>query len=164
MSETEKKFTPFYGGVFSQWYPCQLSIDGVEYNCAEQYMMAQKARVFGDLEALEAIMATDNPSDQKALGRRVRGFKREVWDMVSRDVVMRASLAKFSNPKLRAVLLLTEGTTLVEASPTDDIWGVKLVEGDPRVHDPEQWQGTNWLGQVLTDLREYLLVLSNGPA
>jgi ribA/ribD-fused uncharacterized protein len=160
MSSETEQFTPFYGGVFSQWYPCRLVIDGVEYSCAEQYMMAQKARVFKDVGALTAIMGTDNPADQKAIGRQVRGFDREQWDAVSRDVVMRASLAKFGEPRLRAQLLLTEGTTLVEASPTDVIWGVGLTEGDPRVLDREQWRGTNWLGQVLNDLREHLLVLS----
>ncbi|UGL62728.1 hypothetical protein [Xanthomonas phage FMYAK-P1] len=157
----QERFTPFYGGVFSQWYPSPMVIDGVQYGCAEQYMMAQKARVFGDEQALDAIMATSNPAEQKAIGRKVRGFDRRQWDSVSRDVVMRASLHKFtSDPKLRAQLLLTEGTTLVEASPTDVIWGVGLDELDPRVHDRSLWQGTNWLGQVLTDLRQSLTVLS----
>ncbi|QNN97172.1 hypothetical protein P9A51_gp17 [Xanthomonas phage Xp12] len=161
MQEKYDRYTLFYGGVFSQWYPSPMVIDGVEYGCAEQYMMAQKARVFGDEQALDEIMATQSPAEQKAIGRRVRGFDRRQWDSVSRDVVMRASLHKFtSNPKLRAQLLLTEGTLLVEASPTDVIWGIGLDERDPRCHDPREWRGTNWLGQVLTDLRESLTVLS----
>ncbi|UGL62848.1 hypothetical protein [Xanthomonas phage MET13-T1] len=161
MQEKYDRYTLFYGGVFSQWYPSPMVIDGVEYGCAEQYMMAQKARVFGDEQALDEIMATQSPAEQKAIGRRVRGFDRRQWDSVSRDVVMRASLHKFtSNPKLRAQLLLTEGTLLVEASPTDVIWGIGLDERDPRCHDPKEWRGTNWLGQVLTDLRESLTVLS----
>ncbi|UIS24762.1 YbiA [Stenotrophomonas phage vB_SmaS-AXL_1] len=160
MKDQYVRYTLFYGGVFSQWYPSPMVIDGVEYGCAEQYMMAQKARVFGDEQALDEIMATSNPAEQKAIGRRVKGFDRRQWDSVSRDVVMRASLAKFtSDPKLRAQLLLTEGTLLVEASPTDVIWGIGLDERDPRCHDPSEWRGTNWLGQVLTDLRENLAVL-----
>lgn len=160
--KTEEKFTPFYGGVFSQWYPSPMVIDGVEYGCAEQYMMAQKARVFGDEQALDAIMATNNPAEQKAIGRQVKGFDKRTWEVVARDVVMRASLHKFtSDPKLRAKLLMTEGTTLVEASPTDVVWGVGLDEGDPRVHDRSEWQGTNWLGQVLNDLRDSLLAMSS---
>lgn len=162
MKHQAEKFTPFYGGVFSQWYPSPMVIDGVEYGCAEQYMMAQKARVFGDEQALDAIMATSNPAEQKAIGRKVKGFDRRQWDAVSRDVVMRASLHKFtSDPRLRAKLLMTEGTTLVEASPTDVIWGVGLDEHDPRVHDRSQWQGTNWLGQVLNDLRDGLIAMSS---
>lgn len=160
MQDKYVRFTLFYGGVFSQWYHSPMTIDGVEYDCAEQYMMAQKARVFGDEQALEEIMASSNPAEQKAIGRRVKGFDRRQWDSISRDVVMRASLAKFTdNPKLRAQLLRTEGTLLVEASPTDVIWGIGLDERDPRCHDQREWRGTNWLGQVLTDLREHLLVM-----
>jgi predicted NAD-dependent protein-ADP-ribosyltransferase YbiA (DUF1768 family) len=44
-SKTGEKFTFFFGRdcVFSQWYPAEFEVDGVEYNCAEQYMMHQKA-------------------------------------------------------------------------------------------------------------------------
>lgn len=151
-------FVPFYGGPFSQWAACTFVVDGVQYNCAEQYMMAQKARLFGDQEALETIMGTDDPSLQKATGKLVRGFVRETWDAVSRDVVARASLAKFtSDRRLYKALLDTEGMTLVEASPTDIIWGVGLTERDPRVHDRLKWKGTNWLGLVLDQTRERLL-------
>lgn len=161
MSNTFEKFTPFYGGEFSQWYPSPIVIDGVKYSCAEQFMMAQKARLFGDDLALHAIMSTDDPAQQKRLGRLVRGFDVQSWEAVARDVVMRANIAKFaSDLKLRARLLLTEGTVLVEASPTDVIWGVGLAEDDPRVHNRAQWRGRNWLGQVLTDLRDDLLPMS----
>lgn len=162
MTRTEpEKFTPFYGGVFSQWYPSPMIIDGVEYSCAEQYMMAMKALLFGDAPRHEAIMATSDPAKQKALGKLVAGFNVHQWEFVARDIVMRASLAKFtSDSKLRAKLLLTEGTTLVEASPTDVIWGVGLSEDDPRVHSRDNWQGRNWLGHVLTELRESLNALS----
>lgn len=29
--------------VFSQWYSCEFEVDGITYNCTEQYMMHQKA-------------------------------------------------------------------------------------------------------------------------
>ena len=155
-----EKFIPFYNGPFCQWASSPIVVDGIRYNCAEQYMMAKKALLFGDGEAYLAIMATSNPAEQKRIGRTVRGFRREVWDVVSRDVVARASLAKFtSTPRLYRELLATEGHTMVEASPTDDVWGVKLYENDPAVHDRSRWRGTNWLGQVLTDLREHLLAV-----
>lgn len=153
-----EQFTLFYGGVFSQWHYSPFVIDGVEYNCAEQYMMAQKARLFQDASMLKAIMGTDDPSKQKAFGKKVKKFKKPVWEAVARDVVMRGSLAKFtSSSDLLERLLETDGTTLVEASPTDVIWGIGLGEYDPDAKDREKWQGSNWLGQVLTDLRAHLL-------
>ena len=42
---TGKEFTFFFGchTVLSQWHPYTFKVDGVEYNCAEQYMMHKKA-------------------------------------------------------------------------------------------------------------------------
>lgn len=52
----------------------------------------------------------------------------------------------------------------VSTSPYDTIWGVGLAAHDPRVEDPTQWRGTNWLGQVLTRLRDDLAVELTPPA
>lgn len=45
----------------------------------------------------------------------------------------------------------------MEASPYDTIWGIGLSEVDPRRMYPEEWLGTNWLGEVLTKLRDDLM-------
>lgn len=150
----QETFTLFYNGPFCQWHPSPMVIDGEKYGCAEQYMMAQKARLFKDYKAESLIMCTDYPAEQKALGRKVRGFQVEMWEAVARDVVMRASFAKFTSSfDLYHELAGTYGTTLVEASPTDCIWGIGLDETDPRALNRDEWCGRNWLGQVLTDLR-----------
>ena len=39
------KVIPFYNGPFSQWHMKHMTIEGVDYNCCEQYMMAGKAIV-----------------------------------------------------------------------------------------------------------------------
>lgn len=52
-----------------------LSIhDGVTYNCTEQYMMAEKAQLFGDKDSEDLIMISPRPRDQKYLGRNVKNF------------------------------------------------------------------------------------------
>lgn len=152
-----EKFTLFYGGPFCQGHLAPVTIDEVQYNCAGQYVMAQKARLFKDYRAESLILCANDPAEQKALGRKVRRFKVEVWEAVARDIVMRANLAKFTSTiELYEVLMATQGTTLVEASPTDHIWGIALSETDPRALDRDEWCGRNWLGQVLTDLRDSL--------
>lgn len=149
-----EQFTFFWGGPFSQWYLSTFVVDGITYNCAEQYMMAEKARLFNDFETLAKIMAEKNPRKQKALGREVKGFDVEKWKPVARDIVYKGGEAKFSqNPDLKLVLANTTGTTLVEASPNDDIWGIGLAEGDPRTLSRDTWLGSNWLGEALTKLR-----------
>lgn len=149
-------FVLFWGGVFSQWYTHNMVIDGVTYNCCEQYMMAEKARLFGDAESLEAILKQKDPRKQKALGRGVKDFNPYMWDKVSRDVVFRANLAKFSDPEMKKYLMSFGNEEFVEASPYDKIWGIGLSENDEDALDKTKWQGTNWLGEALMLVREAL--------
>ena len=149
-------FVLFWGGPFSQWYPHKMEIDGVEYNCCEQYMMAEKARLFGDTEALEAIMKTKDPKKQKAYGRGVKNFNPHMWDLISRNVVFRGNLAKFQDPELKEYLFGFGNEEIVEASPYDKVWGIGLSEDDPDALDKSKWQGTNWLGEAIMQVREAL--------
>jgi ribA/ribD-fused uncharacterized protein len=155
-----EKFTFFYRteSPFSQWHPARFVVNDISFNCAEQYMMFRKAMLFGDKETMEKILLADSPGEQKQLGRMVRGFQKELWEAQCKSFVYDANYAKFTqNQHLLEKLLATKGTTLVEASPTDRIWGVGLLENNTAILDRKTWQGTNWLGEVLTNLRESLL-------
>lgn len=150
--------TFFWSGPFSQWHKCSFVVDGIQYNCAEQFMMHKKALLFGDTETAERIVKTTNPLVQKQLGRRVRGFDADLWNHHARAIVYEGNYAKFSqNDHLRHLLLDTSPTFLVEASPYDRIWGIGLDEETARRTPKDQWPGKNWLGQVLTYVRDDLL-------
>ena len=56
---------PYY---FSQWSPSPFVVDGV--SCAEQYVMAEKARILEDHRAVKLIMASPDPSEHKHRSRR----------------------------------------------------------------------------------------------
>lgn len=142
---------------FSQWYDCQFDADGVHYHTTEQYMMAQKALLMDDSSTHAKIMAADDPKDYKALGRQVQHFDAALWDRNKYSVVLNGNLAKFSqNPELFAFLDSTGDSVLVEGSPYDGIWGVKLGIDDPRISDPNEWQGENLLGFALMETRDIL--------
>lgn len=134
--------------------------DGMRrFTCMEQYMMFQKAVLFGDTHIATQILALpyNNPHDYKKLGRKVRGFNPVIWDQHKVDIVLKGCLYKFSqNTHLKEALMATKGTVLVEASPYDKIWGIKLREQDPRARDPRQWLGENLLGFILTEVRRRL--------
>lgn len=161
------RFTFFWGtrDPFSQWHPARFRLlepwaddaqprRTLEFSNAEQYMMAAKAACFGDRTRYDQIIATTDPKRAKALGRQVANFDERTWSAVARDHVRIANLAKFTqNPALRATLLDTGETLLVEASPYDRIWGIGLADDHPDAERPERWRGTNWLGEVLTEVR-----------
>ena len=150
------KYTFFWRENLSQWNMESFrDNEGTEYSCAEQYMMAKKAELFGDAEMQELIMRADHPREMQKLGRKVRGYVQEIWNANACTIVYQGNMFKFNqNPKLAASLILTKKTTLVEASPYDKIWGIGLAEDDDRCLNQETWQGTNWLGYTLTNLRD----------
>jgi ribA/ribD-fused uncharacterized protein len=141
----------------SQWYPAAFAIDGVEYDTAEHFMMAEKARLFGDADVLAEILAADSPAEAKALGRRVRGYDDHRWAQARSAAVVRGNVAKFSqNEHVRAFLESTGNRILVEASPRDRIWGIGMGASSPDARDPGRWRGENLLGFALMDVREQL--------
>jgi ribA/ribD-fused uncharacterized protein len=140
----------------SQWYTCRFEIDGIEYNCAEQYMMAEKARLFKDMDTLAKILASENPDIIKNLGREVRNFNEHVWRMESGSAVVKGNMAKFlQNKNLGDFLLGTGEKILVEASPYDRIWGIGYNENDALITPEYKW-GRNELGKVLNKVRDFL--------
>ena len=144
----------------SQWYPCQFEADGVTYTSAEQYMMAEKARLFGDEEIRAEILNTSDPRKCKALGRKVRNFDKAVWNKEKEHIVRKGNTKKFlQNSALRSFLLSTGDKVLVEASPTDRVWGIGLGKNNPDALDPQKWRGQNLLGFTLMAVRKDMAIL-----
>lgn len=122
---------------------------------SEQFFMAAKAAFFHDYTVFLKILRTESPAECKKLGRQVKGFNQQRWDTEKVEIMMTANRAKFlQNPALMKKLLATGEALLVEASPVDGIWGIKMDAEQAAKTSPENWQGLNLLGRVLMALRE----------
>lgn len=157
-----QRFTFFWSNEspFSNFHKASFQDEHRAYTCTEQYMMYQKAVLFADYETAKKILKLQysNPHDYKKLGRQVKGFDQHIWEQHKVDIVRRGCELKFTQDnELCHALLATDGTILVEASPYDKIWGIKLAEDDPRAQDPRQWKGQNLLGFILTDIRDRII-------
>jgi ribA/ribD-fused uncharacterized protein len=147
---------------FGQWTASSFEIDGKSYSCAEQYMMAEKARLFGDTKIERQIMESDDPRRQQKLGKQVRGFEENQWAADRCNVVFRGNIAKFTqNEDLKTQLLATGNRRMVEASPIDKIWGIGFAANHPNAYDPGAWLGLNLLGKVLEDVRSHIRLTSS---
>lgn len=119
--------------------------------------MHMKALMFGDDEVASLIMKSKDPYEQKKLGREVRGFDKRLWDAKCKPIMVEGLVSKFSQDEYcKKTLLETNDKIIVEASPTDRIWGIGLAEDDPRALNKNTWRGTNWLGEVLMQARDKL--------
>jgi len=154
--ETDK-YIFFYGGIYSQWAKKTMKIGDIVYNCCEQYMMSEKARLFGDRDAMSRILKVEDPALQKKIGRSVNNFDKKKWEENAKQIVFTGNYAKFNqNDDLKEQLLMTGDKIIVEASPWDCIWGVGLRATDEKILDPKNWRGTNWLGEAIMEVRKIL--------
>lgn len=143
---------------FSQWWPAEFTHLGERYLTAEHYMMAAKARLFGDFEVLQSILTAEHPKQAKDLGRTVANFDDKTWKQHRFSLVVEGNLAKFKqHPPLSQFLLSTGNRIIVEASPVDRVWGIGLKADDLNASNPSRWQGLNLLGFALMEVRDLIL-------
>ena len=147
----------FYGknSPYSNFYYVEFEYKGYKVTSSEQAFMLEKALMF-DKSMVERILSTTNPAEIKKLGRKVKNFDEKKWNEVRYDIMVDILCAKFSTEPLKTELLNTGIEFIVEASPTDKIWGAGLALGDPRLNYAKYYPGRNLLGHALMDARARL--------
>ena len=149
------KYVFFNGGVLSNWYMLKFIVDKIQYNCGEQYMMAQKAILFGDYLTLDKIMNSSDPKEIKSFGREIKNYDDNLWSSNRYDIVKPGLYEKFNQNKYLKDFILVFGKRIfVEASINDNIWGIGMNENDPLIDNPENWKGENLLGKILSEIRD----------
>lgn len=154
MNDTNYIF--FYGGAFSNWYPSPMIIDNLPFANSEQAFMWYKAITFDDLETADKVLSATDPRKAKALGRSVSNYSDSVWNKLRYNIMVDILKHKFAqNQDYMVELMATGNKVIVEASPTDTIWGIGLSQYDPDRFDEFKWKGSNLLGKALMDVRTH---------
>jgi ribA/ribD-fused uncharacterized protein len=170
---------PFYGakhgtyGGLSNFYRAPFHarlvagddcpVESIAFSCNEQYIMANKAHLFKDMDALRQIMKESSPWRMKGFGRKVQHYDDVLWCSCREEVAYQGALHKFAqNPVLRKLLVETGTCILAEASASDREWGIGLSLTDARCHDKARWRGANLLGTVLMNVRNTLASSRDG--
>lgn len=124
----------------SNFYPSEITIDGIVFASVEQYFQWCKCLFQEDRDA---IMKNPSPSAAKAIGRKTTTVKD--WSTKRLEVMRKGVRAKFEqNEDLMLKLVFTYPEILEEGNTwKDKYWGV----------DYYTRQGQNHLGKILMDLR-----------
>ena len=148
-SSVEEAFEPvfFYAGdnefhCFSNFYRCNIMIDGKKWATTEHYFQAMKAASEPDQEV---IRLAASPGLAKGLAQKLV-IDREAWDKIKFDVMLKCLRIKFDQPGLKTILLKTETRPIYEDSPSDKIWGTGTLKGTG--------PGRNLLGLALMQVRQ----------
>lgn len=130
-------------GVFSNFAPYSIRIDGELWETSEHYFQAQK---FEDLKYRQKVRKAHGPLEAARLGRDRKATLRRDWESVKVSVMHKALTAKFTqHSELRALLLGTGDARLIEHTENDSYWG-----------DGGNGKGRNMLGQLLMQVRAEL--------
>jgi ribA/ribD-fused uncharacterized protein len=145
-------------GFMSNFYPCQFTIDGQQYNCSEQYFMKQKQEYFDptNIELANKIMLETGPKKIKLYGRQVKNYDEKKWNLVRYGIMKRGLWYKFQQPELKEKILATGNKILAEASPFDKIWGIGITKENAVKINSKDWPGQNLLGKALMEVRDDL--------
>jgi len=150
----------FWDGIFSNFEPCYIKNEDDEFFTSEQYFMYMKAKYFCDDNIANQIYNQKIPGKCKQLGIKILSFDKDKWNLVCEDIMEKAVYDKFSQNKHLLNELIDpkyDGKKFVEASPFDDIWGIKMSQDNPDADDESKWCGLNLLGKVLDKVRNRLL-------
>ena len=148
----------FYGrfSPLSNFHPAVFDIEGVTYNCVEQYYQAQRAIFAKRRDIVQKILLAKDPVNMKSLGDQLKSSNTE-WYTTQAVQVMRTGLsAKFSKPYFKQFLFRTEQRRIIEANKYDQFWSCGLSSSDPKIKDINKWPGKNQLGKLLMELRSNL--------
>ena len=139
----------------SNFYPCDLVVDGITFNSAEQFLCYQKALLYDSAEVAAEILSLDDPKLIKQRAKRLANFDEASWHDRAGDILKIALMAKFTqNDHLKGELLSTGTTILGEASTHDLLFGIGLSLQNPNAMDTARWRGDNMQGKTLMYVRE----------
>ena len=141
-SVSDDSSVAFFGELnpFSNFYPCQFSLEGLDFHSTEQYIQMKKAEFLRDEIAKERMQHCEDVLDSKMISKDILNFNKRDWSKVAEELCLPGIRAKFfQNPGLMAALLNTGTKNLVESS-YDDLWGTGIPLSDPSALDETRWK------------------------
>lgn len=127
----------------SNFYPCKIVHDGIEYSSTEHAFQASKSM---NLDIRMMIAGLNTPGQSKRKGRDVN--LRPDWEAVRISVMRQLQYIKYSIPEFREKLYLTGKARLIEGNTWhDNFWGECYCPHCMNI------QGNNNLGLLLEEVR-----------
>ena len=118
----------------SNHYPSTFKHNSESFNCAEQFIMISKARLFGDQESVTQIMREKDPVKQKQLGKSIKNYDQSHWRARAPELITPGLVSKFEqNPVCKKVLLATQHRLIIEANKHDMYFGAGMSLRDPLI-------------------------------
>lgn len=107
-------------GYLSNLYESLFTIEGINFNSVEQYMMYKKAITFKNFDIAKKILNTKDPATIKELGRSVTNYDDKLWNGIRQIIVYEGLYQKFSqNEDIKIQLKNTKDSILAKCAVND---------------------------------------------
>lgn len=139
----------------SNFYPCDITHEGIYYPSVEHYYIAMKVdksvlfenKKYSVKQFRKMVSELDNPTLVKRVGQRIKG--REDWKEYRFKVMKDGITEKFKNENLRKKLLATGDQELVEGN-----WWHDNYFGSCFCDKCDSIKGKNKLGKLIMEVRD----------
>lgn len=136
-------------------FPTPYMVGNLRYVSALQEYVMSKALHFKDYESWHQAIFTDCSKQLRSISAKIMNFILDEWELVAADRMRDCITHKFNNNEsARAYLLNTGKACLIYASTEHPYWSVGLDFADNNVMDKSCWNGYNFLGILLQELRD----------
>lgn len=133
-----------------------FDVDHNKYFSIEQYVLAEKARLFNDFDTMEKIVECTDLNNIRMLDKQIKGYKEKEWEKYKYNFLLQGNFYKYSqDSKLRKLLLDTKNKIIVYISSDDDMCDIGItVNKIEDISNPLLWKGQNLLGYALMEVRD----------
>jgi ribA/ribD-fused uncharacterized protein len=142
--------TKFHGNYrwLSNFTPCKVTYDGIEYDCIENAYQASKTLNLEDRLEFQDI----TPWKAKRLGSNLE--IRNDWEHIKVPIMRDLLIQKFAAPAFKKLLLATGRQEIQEGNLWNDtFWGFCLSTN----------KGKNILGKLIMEIRDSIWVYNEEP-
>ncbi|KAF4629886.1 hypothetical protein G7Y89_g8256 [Cudoniella acicularis] len=116
-SEKDKNY-----GFLSRSTLAPFEANGISWAHAEQYVIWNKAMLFGDKKSAAEMLLKRSPAEVKELGDKISGFNQKVWEENRKRIVEKGNFTKFSESYgLKKKLLATGNAFLTNNYTTVEV-------------------------------------------
>ena len=145
------KFNPL-----SNFYECDIVIEGQKYRSSKHFIQEQKANLFGDFDTAKLIKSSKTPREAKTHSYNIRNFDSQLWASSASEYVETALKNKFAQNEYCRTYLLRTGSKKLGEATKDLLWGTGQLLTSPDALNAESWNGRNLMGRTLEMIRSEL--------
>ena len=140
---------------FSNFYPCDLTINGEKYPTAEHYIQEQKALYFSNNALSIQIKSASSPAEAKSLAKNINNYSHREWINQVPNILDCALRNKMAQNEICLHYLQSTGKKRIGEATFDKFYGIGLGLEEQSL-STANWHGMNLMGASLEKVRSKL--------